>query len=777
MTARITIHANKAGPTVSPLLYGIFFEEINRAGDGGLLAEMLQNRCFEDDANTPVAWAFSGPVQASLDRKAPLNHRNPTSLRLDFSASGGRITNSGFSRQAAKDHAAYAGGLALRVGEKLRFSLHQRGRVALEAKLEAEDGKVLAHQNLPGPWVDWRKVELELTPTGSDPRGRLVLTGKSKGTVWIDQVSLTPVDTWHGHGLRRDLAEMVAAMKPAFVRFPGGCYVEGKDRPNALRWKDTVGDVTQRRGVANHWGYQTTGAFGVYEFFQWCEDLGAEPLYVINCGMGHGFAIPMGEMQPWVQDALDLVEYARGPSESRWGALRAAAGHPAPFPMRYLEIGNENGGAEYEERYALFYDALKAKYPDLSIIANLWTGGIPQTRPVEIQDDHYYLDADGFKDMADRYATYDRKGPKIYVGEYAVVRGCGEGNLGAALGEAAFMTGLEANSDLVVMASYAPLFVHPAWKAWNPNAIVFDESSVYGTPSYHCQSLFAAHRCDVLCPIEIDLPTLPYQPPRGRFGVGTWATEAEFKDITFTTLDGKQIFASDFSAGLQGWQSVHGNWKVQNGALCQTDRSGHYFVTEIAGSDWGDGVFAVKARKIAGTEGFQIQFQAESAGQQRVWNLGGWGNLQHGLQCVSGEPSIPGTIEANRWYEVRIELSGPRVRCYLDGKLLQEVVRTNPKRLFAVAGRTRDGKEMILKVVNSAAEPLATTIHLNGVQSAGPDAQAWVMQSDSLEDENSFEHPLRVAPVETKLHGLLSPTFEHAFPARSITVIRIPVVP
>lgn len=768
------IHAQERGPTVSPLLYGIFFEEINRAGDGGLYAEMLQNRSFEDDAEMPVAWTAAGAVEASLDRTEPLNHRKPTSLRLDFSAGGGIVANAGFSREKTRDQAGYAGGLAFRKGEKLRFSVYQRGRVALEVSLESEDGKVLALRDLPVPSANWQRVELELSPVASDPRGRLVLTGKNQGTVWIDHVSLAPVDTWRGHGLRRDLAEMVADMKPAFVRFPGGCYVEGKDRKNALHWKDTVGDSTLRRGVANHWGYQTTGAFGVYEFFQWCEDLGAEPLYVINCGMGQGFAVPLAEMQPWVQDALDLVEYARGPADSRWGALRAAAGHRAPFPMNYLGIGNENGGPCYEERYALFYDALKAKYPELRLIANFWVGGIPRSRPVEIQDEHYYLDPNGFKGMVDRYATYDRKGPKIYVGEYAVVHGCGEGNLGAALGEAAFMTGLEANGDLVIMASYAPLFVHPAWKAWNPNAIVFDESRVYGTPSYYCQALFAAHRCDILCPMELEQPSLPYQAPHGRFGVGSWGTEAEFKDITFTTLDGERIFASNFTHGMQGWNPVKGDWQVTDGALRQTGKGNFFSVAQVADSDWGDGVFALKARKIDGREGFQVQFQAEEEGQQRVWNLGGWGNIEHGLQDASGEPKVPGFIETNRWYDIRVELTGPRIRCFLDGQLVQEWVRTNPRQLFAVAGRTEDSKEIILKVVNAGEEPMAVTIELNGVKSVRPAGKAWVMKSECLQDENSFDYPKRVVPVQSTLQ-VMDPTFEHTMPARSITVLRLAV--
>ena len=562
--ARLTVHASQGGPKISPLLYGIFFEEINRAGEGGLWSEMIQNRSFEDDRNEPVAWKFSGPVKASLDRQRPLYRQNPTSLRLEFSGPDAGATQDGFSR----DKDRYPGGMAFRKGEALRFSLYQRGDCPLEVRLTGQGGRVLAQTSLPAPDSAWGKVEVTLEPSATDLSGKLALTGKGAGQVWIDQLSLMPVSTWKGHGLRRDLAEMIAALKPAFVRFPGGCFVEGLDLANAPRWKDSIGEPAQRRGIANRWGYQTSGAFGVHEFLQWCEDLGAEPLYVINCGMGHNYTVPINRMKEWVQDAVDLVEYARGAVDSKWGAMRAAAGHPAPFRLNYLEIGNENGGPEYAERYALFHDALKAKYPDLHLVANFWDGDVPKSRPVEIQDEHYYLDAVGFLGMADYYQRVDRNGPNVYVGEYAVTNGAGNGNLSAALGEAAFLTGLEATGDHVVMASYAPLLAHPAWKAWSPNAIVFDQGRAYGTPSYHLQTMFASNRGDVACPVELKQPEIPFEAPKGRFGVGTWGdTQVEYKDISFTAPDGKRIFTSDFTQGMKGWKPFKGVWTVQDGVL------------------------------------------------------------------------------------------------------------------------------------------------------------------------------------------------------------------
>ena len=775
--ARLTIHVDRDGPKISPLLYGIFFEEINRAGEGGLWAEMIQNRSFEDDSKEPLAWKSSGAVKTRLDRQSPLHRQNPTSLYLEFSGSDGSLSQDGFSRAPGKDHAAYPGGMAFRKGEALRFSMYQRGDCPLEVRLLGQGEELLAKASLPAPSGAWERIEVTLDPSATDLSGRLVLAGRGVGRVWIDQLSLMPVSTWKGHGLRRDLAEMIAAVKPTFVRFPGGCFVEGLDLANAPRWKDSVGEPAQRRGVPNRWGYQISGAFGAHEFLQWCEDLGAEPVYVVNCGMGHGYSVPMNRMKEWVQDALDLVEYARGPVDSKWGALRAAAGHPAAFKLNYLEIGNENGGADYAERYALFHDALKARYPDLHLVANYWDGESPKTSPVEIQDEHYYLDSLGFLGMADHYQRADRSGPLVYVGEYAVANGAGTGNLSAALGEAAFLTGLEANGDHVVMASYAPLLAHSAWKAWNPNAIVFDQGHCYGTPSYYLQTMFAANRGDVVCPVELNQPEIRFEPPKGRFGVGTWGnTQVEYKDISFTAPDGKRIFTSDFTQGMKGWKPFKGTWTTQDGSLRQMGSEDNFELAEIADSHWGDGVFEVRARKMGGVDGFQIQFQAEEEGQQRVWNLGGWGNTRIGLQGIFGEPKVPGSVETGRWYSIRIELQGPRIRCYLDGKLIQEVVRPSPPALYAVASRTHDGKQIILKLVNTGTVPRRVTFELKGVGSVAPKGRAIVMTSRDEKDENSFEQPRHVAPKESVVTGIAK-NFARTLPARSITVLRLSVRP
>ena len=379
----------------------------------------------------------------------------------------------------------------------------------------------------------WKTYRLSLTSAETDPKARLAIYATQPGTVWLDMVSLFPKATWKDrpNGLRLDLAEMLVGLRPAFVRFPGGCWVEGEVLGDALRWKTTIGPISDRRTQWNLWKYHSTNGLGFHEYLELCEDLGAEPLFVINCGMSHKENVPMDKMAEWVQDAIDAtIEYANGPDDSKWGAMRIKAGHPKPFDLKYLEIGNENGGKAYEERYALIYDAIKAKYPKMNLIADLWEGKAPVTRPLEILDEHYYFSPEFFIANAHRYDSYDRKGPKIYVGEYAVTQGCGLGNLRAAIGEAAFMTGMERNSDVVILASYAPLFANVNHKTWNPNLINFDGSRVYGTPSYYAQKMFSENRGDVVLPAAVEiLPKTASKPIRGQIGLGTWATQGRIQ--------------------------------------------------------------------------------------------------------------------------------------------------------------------------------------------------------------------------------------------------------
>jgi alpha-L-arabinofuranosidase len=452
--------------------------------------------------------------------------------------------------------------------------------------------------------------------------------------------------------------------------------------------------------------------------------------------------------------------------------MRAKAGHPAPFKLKYLEIGNENGGPAYQERFPLFYDAIKARYPKMTLIANERT-----TRPrPDVVDEHYYSSPSFFIANAHKYDAYDRHGPRIYVGEYAVTAGCGQGNLRGAIGEAAFMTGMERNSDVVVMASYAPLFANVNYKKWNPDLINFDGSRVYGLPSYYVQKMFSENRGDVVLPTTITAASLSSGGPAGgAIGLGTWSTQAEFKDVRVTAGD-RTLLAADFARGTKGWKPFRGQWSARQGALRQA--AGEMDCRVIAGDPgWNNYTLSLKARKLGGAEGFLIMCRVRDEKHWIWWNLGGWGNQQHGLeQCIDGSKSIlggqvPGRIETGRWYDIRIELLGEKIRCYLDSRLIHDVSLVEEP-LHAVASRVDATGEIILKVVNVSRVAQDTELDLRGVQDVGPTASAIVLGSAAPTDENSLTEPTKVAPLSRTINGAAA-NFRHSFPANSVTVLRL----
>lgn len=769
--ASLTVQVDQPGVKVSPLLYGIFFEEINRAGDGGIYAELIQNRSFEDSAKEAAAWTLIKGTEAEgsmiLDKSQPLNGNNPTSLKLELIKGRIGIANNGFAKEASD-------GIAVEAGKEYALSLYARGGGELTATLEQQDGKVLASKKLSGLGAEWKKIECVLKSEATVANARLVVSLDKPGAVWLDMVSLFP----KGQLFRADLLQKLADMKPAFVRFPGGCYVEGPKLSEAFRWKKTIGDVAARPGHWNLWGYMSNDGLGYHEYLLLCEAIGAAPLYVINCGMSHEEqnkkkAPPEGaELQEYVQDALDAIEYANGPVDSKWGAVRAAAGHPAPFNLRMMEIGNENGGPIYNKHFALFHDAIKAKYPDFQLVSDVW-GGLPGDRKIDIADEHYYNDPEFFMRNADKYDKYDRAGHKVYVGEYAVTKDCGRGNLAGALGEAAFMTGMERNSDVVIMASYAPLFEYVGWKHWNPNAILFDGARSYGTPSWQVQTLFGRNRGDVNLPVQLTAPVIESKTKHGgMIGVGTWNTQAEYKDIKVT--QGEQVlFQSDFAKGSKGWKLVGGEWKTVDGALRQNSKENG--VRALAGKkEWKDYTLTLKARKISGAEGFLILFAAPNDKDKAWWNLGGWGNKEHGVELRGvSQDHVAGKIETGRWYDIKIELQGPHIRCWLDGKLVHDIkggAKINS--LYAVAGLQQATKEIILKAVNVGDEGLDTMVNLAGARKLAREAQVSTLTSESTDDENSFDAPTKVAIKESTVH-LAGPEFHYIFPPHSVTVLRV----
>ena len=444
--------------------------------------------------------------EMAQDSVSPLNDRNPHSLRLTVKKTGRRCgaVNSGFW------------GMNFQAGEWYDLTLYARTeaneKLNLAVSLESRDGQtVCAHGTIQETGGGWKKYTLPLQASASDPQGRLVIALEKPGAVLLDTVSLFPRKTFKNrpNGMRPDLAQMLVNLRPGFLRFPGGCVVEGVTLQNRIRWKDSIGDISQRKGGFDLWGYYNTYGLGFHEYLQLAEDLGADAMYVVNCGMSCQARRPAevageADLQFYVQECLDALEYAMGPASSEWGARRAANGHPEPFRIKYVEIGNENRGYGYQKHYRVFHDAIKAKYPQVIPIADTRM----DKQPVEIVDDHFYVTPERFFGMANHYDNADRKGPKIYVGEYAVNRGVEQGSLLGALAEAVFMLNMEKNADVVQMASYAPLFENTNRRNWPVNLILFDSARVVGRSSYQLQKLFAAHRPDAVLPTTVRAPTV-----------------------------------------------------------------------------------------------------------------------------------------------------------------------------------------------------------------------------------------------------------------------------
>lgn len=739
-------------------MYGIFFEEINQAGDGGLYAELLRGRGIEDPKATGWKGDFS-IVDADL---------NPARTRAL------RIVRTGDSPAVASNEGFW--GIPLKRGARYRLVVWAKGDVPLDATLEGSGAKPLASARLNANG-GWRRFEQVVRPSDTETKARLVLSPAAKGEVSVAYASLMPLDTWRRHGLRPDLARHVADMRPGFVRFPGGCYVEGGDRfEDAFDWKRSVEPVESRKGLAHSmWGYANTFGLGYHEYLQWCEDLGAEPLFVVNCGINHRQTTPMNEMSKWVDDALDAIEYANGPVTTKWGALRARNGHPKPFGLKYIEIGNENGGwffggnAAYEPRYRLIYDAIKRAHKEIVTIAD-W----PIDQPKEIVDEHYYQSPAWFWQNADRYDRYDRKGPKVYVGEYAVTRGAGTGNLDAALGEAAFMTGIERNADVVRMASYAPLFVNVNNRQWNPNAIVFDNHQSYGTPSYWVQALFAQNRPDRVLSYQVDAPASESRPPvGGRVGLQTWRSQVEFKDVT-VEADGKPVFDASGLA-REGLEIRNGQWTVENGVIRETSRreGPTAFFRGLDVPNANRVTLRLKARKIAGDEGFIVMFSSRP-GHELQWNVGGWDNTLTAFQRDGERMGDPKRlkVETGRWYDVRIEHEPGHVRAYLDGNLVEDLKEPATRDFVAVAGEDLAKREIVVKIVNGAETPRLARIDLRGA-TVGASGRAITLTNPSLSAENSFEDPRRISPNERRF-ALSGPSFDTTVPGHSLVILRIP---
>ena len=531
----LQIKAGEVKAKVSPMLYGLMTEEINYSYEGGLYGELIRNRSFKANPTNAVYWTPVGGALISLDPTTPLNNALNVSLKADVSratkASPAGIANAGFW------------GIPVRPKTTYHASFYAKGsqfRGPLTVTIQSADGKtVFASAEVPNISDQWRKYEVTLTTGDVAPSkdNQLVISTTKPGTfwnhhgtIWFQQVSLFP-PTFNNrpNGNRIDLMQMLGAMEPKFLRLPGGNYLEGNTIAERFEWKNTIGDISHRPGHESPWGYWSTDGFGLMEYLEWCEDLHMEPLLAVYAGysLRHEYVKPGPDLEPYVQDALDEIEYVTGDTNTTWGAQRAKDGHPAPFPLHYVEVGNEDWfdrSGSYNGRFAQFYDAIKAKYPALEIIA---TAGVKSREP-DLIDEHYYRSEEEMEAQSHMYDNRKRGSKtKVFVGEWATRVGSPTPNMAGALGDAAWMCCMERNSDLVVLSSYAPLFVNVSdlgrggSMQWRSDLIGYDALTSYGSPSYYAQKMFSTHHGDeILATDSKDIPTYTWQPPaRRRNGV------------------------------------------------------------------------------------------------------------------------------------------------------------------------------------------------------------------------------------------------------------------
>ena len=519
---QLTIDASQPGTSVSPTLYGLMTEEINHSYDGGLYAELIQNRIFKDNDKNPDHWSVvQGPgdnATISLDANQPINEALTACLKLDATHVTGKtgVANDGFWGIPVKPETTYRASF---------YAKRNGGTGPLTVAIESKDGvTTYAQAQVTGVSGDWQRYSVKLTTgKGVKPTAdtRFVISTKTPGTFWFNLVSLFP-PTWNdrANGNRIDLMQMMVDMKPTFLRCPGGNYLEGDFIATRFDWKKTIHDLSQRPGHAGCWNYRSSDGLGLLEFMEWCEDIHVPPVLAVFAGyaLKHEHVEAGPQLQPYVQEALDELEYVTGDQSTKWGAQRVLDGHPEPFKLTYVEIGNEDffdRSGSYDGRFAQFYDAIKAKYPKLQLIA---TAKVKQRTP-DVMDDHFYRSALQMEEDTHHYDKYDRAtAPKVFVGEWATREGAPTTNLNAALGDAAWMTGMERNSDEVVLSCYAPLFVNvnPGGMQWKSDLIGYDALTSYGSPSYYVQKMFSEYLGDKVVPTEgADIPTRDWaQAPR-----------------------------------------------------------------------------------------------------------------------------------------------------------------------------------------------------------------------------------------------------------------------
>lgn len=810
----LVINLQEKGAEVAPSMYGIFFEEINHAGDGGLYAELVKNRSFEE-LEMPEGYYAEGDIlhpkevcnhltgevrhgsfrwttepvpgwtlqtgenssaEMKLTKESPKFQSAPNNLKVTIkdASTPVRLVNGGYwGMNLVKDDSYLLRAI-------LRTSADYKGKITALLLSDTDEVLALAPVEVDGSG-SWNDVRQTLRPSATAAKGKLALEFDGMGTVSLDYVSLFPEKTFRDrpNGLRNDVAEMLNGLHPAFVRWPGGCVVEGISLENRFEWKKTLGDPASRSGEYSTWGYRCSYGFGYHEMLQFCEDINADAMFVCNVGLGcqyrMGDASPESKIAYYLDDCMDAIEYALGDATTEWGAKRAAQGHPQAFPLKYVEIGNENWGDEYDKRFDIFYQAIKEKYPELILISNHGLGGTGKIAKTDMIDPHWYVNPEFFFQNTTIFDSHPRGKYDAYVGEYACNADVGGGNMRAALSEAAFISGMERNGDLVKMASYAPLLENRNDRSWAVNLIWLDTDQVLGRSSYYVQQMAAENRptYNVKSNRSMSSPR-PLEYSAGRFGFGSWNTQVEFKDVKVTKEDGTAV-----NLDLNSVADKKGAWTLENGVLSQTslETPTRYIVDGFNGNRF---TLECQVRKVGGHEGFFLYFGLSQDDKKGfVYNVAGWNNQSTAVEGVSdGQTTgvvgdrVSQSLENNKWYDVKLVVTPQKSELYMDGKLIVAYApETTPLQFFS-SGYDEATGELIVKVVNAEAEAYPLRVKLDGVNQVEKTGKVISLSAASDMDENSFEEPKKIYPQESEFKGF-GKSFDYTFPPFSYTILRV----
>jgi len=794
-------------------LYGIFFEDINRVGDGGLYPEMIRNRSFEDSivpdgceivdggryfitptgykcafnngegldswyekvAQTPIpGWYVSGEnkdIEIALDKSDTLNKNRRCSLVAAFKRENteNSIYNVGYSGIYVQNGAEY---------NFFMFAKAMEGAQTVEVSLRSRCGKkVYASHTFEINPGGFERFDCVLTANDTDTEATFHITSKQKGTVKIGFTSLMPVETYNRriNGLRKDIVELLAGMNASFLRFPGGCIVEGLTKETALRFENTIGPVWERPSHWLLWFYRTTNGLGFHEYLQLCEDINLEPMYVINCGMTCQHRNPDyfdDELaKEFLQDAINAIEYATAPEDTYWGSIRAKNGHPEPFKLKYIEIGNENYGEQYNKRYLEFYNALKERYPDIIFISNTHTelDGLP----TEMVDEHFYNDTEFFALNHNRYDSYDRNGPKIFVGEYAVTNNRVNASLYTALGEAVFLAGLEKNQDIVTMSCYAPLFMNSNYTSWYPNLIIFNNHESYGIPSYYMLQMMGQNRGDYVVECEVKTHTIAER-KFGRAGLYSEKPGTVFRNVT---IDNKK--QDSITANITGEFIVKdGEYTaVTDDAWCLFGEENAENYTLSADVKFTGGDITVKMgvwnERLESVGDVYQPYWAPKRISGYNWVIKNGESYIEGFKRLKVQfttPKVKVNINNNAFNNMKIIARDNRIECYLNGKMVNTYTVEPFPAVTSVATVDEKTNEVIIKIINLSG--MDETVKINIDQDVKNTARGWILTSDDKNDTNSFENKTKVSPKQFVIDNV-SPEFEYNAPKYSFSVIRV----